>query len=64
MDSGHDFSYFNTAPVPYNFFGLPPTPQSDTPRPDQYKNFHVNNVSPAASTIQATPDHCFAIGTL
>ncbi|KAK5091881.1 AP-1-like transcription factor [Exophiala xenobiotica] len=54
MDSGHDFSYFNTAPVPYNFFGLPPTPQSDTPRPEQYKNFHVNNehFDPAFAAFQ------------
>jgi len=45
MDPGIDFSYFNTAPMPYNFYGLPPTPQSNTPRTDDFKNFRINNVS-------------------
>lgn len=49
MDPGIDFSYFSSAPMPYTFFGLPPTPQSQTPRADDYKNFHNgnNNVSSA-----------------
>lgn len=51
MDPGIDFSYFSSAPMPYTFFGLPPTPQSQTPRADDYKNFQNgnNNVSCAPS---------------
>lgn len=45
MESGIDFTYFNSAPMPYTFFGLPPTPQSQTPHADDYKNYHANNVS-------------------
>ena len=33
-----DFSYFNSAPQPYHFFNLPPTPvASSTPQPDDFK---------------------------
>lgn len=34
-----DFSYFTSAPQPYQFFGLPPTPAgSSTPQADDFKN--------------------------
>lgn len=45
MESGIDFTYFNSAPMPYNYFGLPPTPQAQTPQADDYKHYHGNNVS-------------------
>ncbi|KAK5071097.1 AP-1-like transcription factor [Lithohypha guttulata] len=43
MDTGVDFTYFSSAPVPVSYYGLPPTPQSNTPRGDDFKSYQSND---------------------
>ena len=39
---GIDFNFFSSASVPYNYYGLPPTPQAESPYVEGFKNFHGN----------------------
>lgn len=55
MDGGIDFSYFNSAPMPYAFYGMPPTPQSNTPLGDDFKRF-PGNVRTHCVMIEANTD--------
>lgn len=64
MDSAVDYNYFSAAPMPYTFFGLPPTPQSHTPRGDDYKNFQAHNVSLPPSQTASLPMLTPVLGTL